>query len=129
MTPKRGFLLTSRRRERVNAVVREEISRILAEDLKDPRLASMVSVTQVSTSADMGKSRVFISVLGDYDDKINTIKAVRSASGYIRRNISHQLSHKQVPILEFYIDDSIEKGDEMLKLIEAIVSSDNNQKE
>jgi len=89
----------------------------------------MVSVTQVSTSADMGKSRVFISVLGDYDDKINTIKAVRSASGYIRRNISHQLSHKQVPILEFYIDDSIEKGDEMLKLIEAIVSSDNNQKE
>ena len=77
-----------------------EISRILAEDIKDPRLASMISITQVSTSADMGKSRVFVSVLGDYDDKINTLKAVRSASGYIRRNIRGQLSQKRVPILE-----------------------------
>lgn len=125
--PSRGYLLTSRRIERFNAVLRAEISRILAEDLKDPRLASMVSITQVSTSADMGKSRVFVSVLGHYDDKINTLKAIRSASGYIRRTIVAQLSQKRVPVLEFHIDDSIERGSEMLKLIETMAVPEINE--
>ena len=110
----------NRRIERVNAVLRQEIGRILAEELRDPRLASMVSVTRVSTSPDLGKARVFVSVLGDEDDKINTLKAVRSASGYVRRNIRNRLSIRQVPSIEFHIDESIEQGAEMLKLFEEV---------
>ena len=110
----------SRRIDRVNGLLRQEISSVIATELRDPRLTSMVSVTEVDTSADLRKAKVFVSVLGGPDDKAKTLKALRSAAGFVHRNMRGKLSLKSVPSLEFYIDDSIEKGAEMLEMIRRV---------
>ena len=110
----------SRRMERIDVLLRDEISRVLSSELRDPRLASMVSVTDVDTSADLSFARVYVSVLGDQTDKRNTLRALKSASGYVHRSIRHHLNLKTVPSLEFQIDESIEHGSEVLKLISEV---------
>ena len=110
----------SRRIERVNGVLRQEISRMLATELRDPRLSALVTVTQVETSADLRHAKVFVSVLGDRVDKKSTLEALRSAAGYVHRNIRHNLTMKSVPTLEFAIDNSIEKGAELLRMIDGL---------
>ena len=110
----------SRRIERVNGVLRQEISRILAAELRDPRLASLVSVTRVDTSSDLQFAKVFVSVLGDQEEKSSTLKALKAASGFIRRGIRHQVTLRAVPSVAFYIDESIERGAELLKLIDEV---------
>ena len=107
----------TRRMERVNVVLRQEISRVLAAELRDPRLSSMVSVIRVEASPDLGMARVYVSVLGDRTDKNSTLKALRSASGFVRKRIRHSLSLKTVPSVEFHLDESIEQGAKILKLI------------
>ena len=110
----------SRRMDRVNALLREEISRVVASDLKDPRLSSMVTVTLVDTSGDLRHARVFFSVLGDRADKLRTLKALKSAAGYIHRHVRQNLTLKVVPSLEFHLDDSIERGNEILEMIREV---------
>jgi ribosome-binding factor A len=107
----------NRRNERVNVLLRQEISRLLATELKDPRLPSILSITRVETSPDLRVARVFVSVLGDKSEKADTLKALRSASGYVRRKLRQQVTLKMVPSVEFRIDESIERGAEMMKLI------------
>ena len=115
--------------ERVNVLLQQEISRVLATELRDPRLASMVSVTRVESSPDLQKARVHVSVLGSEQDKRNTLKALRSASGFIHREMVGSLTLKRVPSMEFRLDESIEKGAELLKLIEDVSSGHDIRKE
>ena len=107
----------TRRTERINVVLRNEISRVLSTELKDPRLSSVVSVTRVEVSPDLHVAKAYVSVLGDQTDKIKTLKALKSASGYVHRNIRRRLTLKTIPSLDFHVDESIEQGAELLKLI------------
>lgn len=113
----------SRRIERVNGVLRQEISRVLTTELRDPRLSALVTVTQVETSADLRHAKVFVSVLGDGAEKKSTLEALRSAAGYVHRNIRDNLTMKSVPTLEFAIDDSIERGAELSRMIDGLPPS------
>lgn len=108
----------SRRMERVNVLVRQEISRILATDINDPRLASLISITEVRTSSDLRQAKVFVSVLGDSAAKKDALTAMRTAGGFIHRTMKRNMKLKYVPVLSFQLDESIEKGAEMLKLID-----------
>ena len=110
----------NRRMERVNVVLRQEISRVLALELKDPRLSSMVSVTHVDTAADLRLAKAYVSVLGDQADKDSTLRALRSAAGFVRRCMRTQLTLKFVPTVEFYLDESIEYGTALLKIIDEV---------
>jgi len=112
----------SRRMDRVNVLVRQEISQIMLTDLKDPRLSEVVSVTHVDTAPDLRTARVYISVLGDAEAKIRNIEALTAAGGYIHRSLRRSLpSLKYIPFLSFQIDDSIEKGAEMISMIDRVV--------
>ena len=71
----------NRRMERVNVLLREEISRILANELNDPRISTIVSITRVEASPDLRHAKVHVSVFGDEQNKQNTIIALKSASG------------------------------------------------
>ena len=113
----------NRRMERVNVLLREDISRVIAHELKDPRISSIVSVTRVEASADIRRAKVFISVLGDKTDKENTLIALRSAGGFIHRSMRGSLVLKNVPFLTFRLDESIEKGAEMLEMIKRVLSN------
>lgn len=106
--------------ERVNALLRQEISQVLAADLNDPRLATLVSIVRVSTSRDLRLAKVYVSVMGDEAAKQNTLLALKSAAGFIHRSMRKTLDLKNVPMLDFRIDDSIEQGAELLRLIKEV---------
>ena len=110
----------SRRMLRVNTLLRQEISRVLASEVNDPRVSSLVSVTRVDTSSDLGTARVFVSVLGTDADKKEALNALRSAAGYIRKSIRRQVSLRAVPAVEFSLDRSLEEGEAVLKLINEV---------
>ena len=117
----------TRRMDRVNVLLRQEISRVLTSQLKDPRLSSVVSVTRVESSPDIKQARVFVSVLGDDDAKKRTLKALKSAAGFVHMSVRQQLTTKAVPSLEFHLDESIEQGAEMLERIKDLAPSDINE--
>ena len=108
----------NRRMDRVNMLVRQEISRILSVEINDPRLSSLISITEVQTSRDLRSAKVYFSVLGDEHQKQNTLAALESAGGFIHRTMKRNLSLKFAPFLTFQLDESIEQGTEMLDLID-----------
>ena len=112
----------SRRMERINALMRQEISSIVASGLNDPRLASMITVTHVDTASDLSRAKVFVSLMGHPDQKRRALKGLKSASGFVKRSLRPQLTLRSVPEIEFRIDDAIERGVNMLRLIDEAVA-------
>ena len=112
----------TRRMDRVNVLLQREISRVLASELKDPRLPTIVSVTRVDTSRDLSTARVYVSVLGDQEDKSNAMRALKSAAGFIRKNMRSSLELRNLPAVEFRLDETIELGAEVSKIISQVAS-------
>ena len=110
------------RMERVNSTLRQEISSIISTVLKDPRLASIVSVIDVETAKDLRSAKVYISIYGEVDTKKSTIKALNHASGFISKSISSKLIMKFIPALKFRVDDSISEGSLLTQKISDITS-------
>ena len=110
----------NRRVDRVNSMLREQISQVLSSELSDPRLSSMVSVIRVSCARDLSTAKVLVSVLGIPEEKKATLAGLKSAAGYVRRSLLGRTSLKKVPAVQFVVDDSIERGAELLKLIEEV---------
>lgn len=113
-----GHQNARRRMERVNAIARDEISRIIASEMNDPRLASIISITEVQTSSDLRSAKVYFSVLGDEAAKRDALAAMRAAGGFIHRTMKRRKTLKYAPFLSFRLDDSIQQGVEMQRLIE-----------
>ena len=107
----------NRRMNRVNVLLREEISLVVATEVRDPRVSSVVSITAVETAPDLRHAKVFVSVLGGPSEKQSTLLALSSAAGFINRRLRRRLTLKAVPSLEFRLDESIERGSEVLQLI------------
>ena len=107
----------NRRLERVNSTVRTVVSKVIGAEVRDPRLYSMVSVTRVDISPDFKNCSVYVSILGDEDDKRSAMRALRSAAGFIRQRMKPQLRMRAVPQLEFRLDRSIERDAEFMQRI------------
>jgi ribosome-binding factor A len=102
---------------RVNEAVREVLSARLAEGLKDPRIG-FVTVTAVDTSPDLRHARVFVSVLGDADQREQSLAGLASSHGYLQTRIAAELRLKRTPTLEFVYDDSVDRGMRISELLE-----------
>jgi len=113
-----------RRTERLNSVIQQEISQLLLEQVNDPRLTSLISITKVSTSPDLRHTKVFVSTIGDDVDKEEILKGFTAASGFLRRQLANRLQLKHMPELSFHFDDSIERAAKILKLIDEVSSKD-----
>ena len=111
----------SRRLERVNALLRREISRAISTELSDPRVSSLHTVTRVECSPDLSRAKVYVSVLDEEDSE--TISALRSSSGVIRRSL-RGLNLKKIPELVFQADESVRQGDEVLRLLDEVAAPD-----
>ena len=107
-----------RRIKRVNNLIRQEISELLQRQVKDPRLSNFVTVTEVSTSADLRHAKIFISHIGGEEEKQETLSALAAASGFLRNELARHLKLRRIPELSFQWDDSIERGAHLLQLIE-----------
>lgn len=112
------------RADRVAEAMRDELSAILRQEVRDPRLPPLVSVVEVRVSRDLSHARVFLSVLGDEAARKDAGTAIRSASGFIRRELSHRLRLRIAPELEFILDQSIERGIRLSGLIDETVRQD-----
>ncbi len=112
--------------ERVNSLIRQEICQLLQRQVNDPRLGSFITVTEVATSADLKYARVFVSRIGSAEEKQETLSALVSASGFFRRELAKHLKLRYIPVLSFQWDDSIERGDHLLQLIDKITSEENH---
>lgn len=104
------------RPEKVEQFIKEELSTILQREVRDPRIG-FVSVTDVEVSADLRHARIFVSVLGDADAKAATMDGLRSALGYIRRELGQRLQMRYTPDITFKLDESIERGARVNKLL------------
>ena len=116
----------TRRTQRVNELIRGEISLLLQRQVKDPRLCGLVTVTEVSTSADLKHAKIYISVMGGETEKREALAGLERASSFFRRELAERLSLRRIPELSFCRDDSIEHGSHLLKLIEQVSSGGTN---
>jgi len=114
----------SRRTERLNHLLRQEITELLQREAKDPRLSAMVSVTRVSVSPDLRYAKVFISVLGTEEEKKGVLAGLHAASGFLRRSLSSRLTMRYTPELSFSYDDTMEQAGKVLQLIQQVSSSE-----
>ena len=114
----------TRRTERLNQVIQIEISDLLRKHINDPRLNGLISVTGVSISNDLKNATVLISALCDNADKKEILKGFTSASGFLRRELAHRLNIRVTPELSFEFDDSIERGVNLVNLIDKLATED-----
>ena len=102
---------------RVNTEVLRELSNILRGGIKDPRIAPWTSVVAVEVAPDLKTCKAYISVLGDEKAQADTIAGLKSAEGYIRRELAHTLNMRNTPEIRFILDQSIEYGVNMSRKI------------
>ena len=102
---------------RINQEVMRELSLIIRGDLKDPRIHPMTSVTLVEVAPDLKTCKAYISVLGDGEALKETLKGLKSAGGYIRREVGQRLHLRKTPEINFVADDSIEHGMNIARML------------
>ena len=102
---------------RINSEVQHELSNIIRAGLKDPRVAPMTSVVMAEVAPDLKTCKAYISVLGDEKAQQDTLKGLKSAEGYIRRELARTLNMRNTPEIRFVFDQSIEYGVNMSKKI------------
>ena len=106
---------------RINEEVKREVSNIIQNEIKDPRLTAMVSVTDVKVTRDLRYAKVFVSIFGKNDEeKNNTFVALKNASGYIRKEICQRINLRYNPQIIFELDDSINYGMHIEELIQRV---------
>src|SRR3990172_5022375 len=110
----------SRRTERVNEVIREELSDLLLRDVNDPRLGGLISITRVEVSPDLANARVFVSIMGEAEEQKEAMRALGSAAAFFHRELKRRIQIRRVPFLTFRLDTSIGKGAEVLSLLKEV---------
>lgn len=110
------------RMTRVNDEIAKEMAQIVRGELKDPRIGVMTSVIRVETTQDLKFCKVYISVLGNDEEKSNVMKGLKNAAGFIRHLLAERINLRVTPELIFKLDDSVEYSIKMSKLIDEISS-------
>lgn len=98
------------RPEKVAHLMRREVADILERKLRDPRLGSTVTVTDVQITHDLSFARIFVTVLGDEDARARAMETLKRATGFVRHELGDRLDLREVPELRFEYDDSLDRG-------------------
>ena len=109
--------MQSKRLERVNQLIKEEISSVLQRQIKDPRLG-FVTVTRVELANDLGYAKVHVGVLGSEKDREKSLVALRSAAGFIRRELGRRLRVHHTPEIDFRYDKGLDATDRVARLLQ-----------
>lgn len=110
------------RLSRISEEIKREVSEIILNGLKDPRLPKLISVVSLNVTRDLRYAKVYVSVLGNDEEKKNAIEGLKSAAGFIRREVGHRIQLRYTPELQFELDNSIEHGVYMTKLIDDTIN-------
>ncbi len=113
-----------RRVDRINGLLRQEISQLLSHQIKDPRLSGVITITEVRTSNDLRNAEVYVSVMGEAEAKEAALEGIRSAATFLRRELRDRLSLRYVPFMKFTLDDSLENADRLLRMMDDLREED-----
>lgn len=106
---------------RINEEFKREISNLIQNEIKDPRLTAMISVTDVKVTKDLRYAKVYVSIFcTDEEEKKNNLAALKSASGFIRKAVGQKINLRHTPEIIIELDDSINYGMHMDELIQKI---------
>ena len=112
--------MRGKRADRVGHLIQMELAQLILHRMKDPRLGSFVTITHVSTGADLKSAMVFYSVLGDEKKRRDVQAALEKASGFFQKEIASVISLRYTPRLKFSYDDSLDRGFEIDRVIRDI---------
>ena len=113
---------------RINGEVQKALSDIIRSELKDPRIHPMTSVVLVQVTPDLKYCKAYISVLADEEQAKDTIRGLKSAEGFIRRELARTINLRNTPDITFVMDQSIEYGVNMSHKIDEVIAADEAQK-
>lgn len=108
--------MSGRRQDRLGAEIRDEIARMAASELKDPRLG-FITLTRVELTPDLRYARVFVGVLGSEEERKKSLAALASASGFVRREIGRRLRLRYAPEIDFRYDRGLDAADQVARLL------------
>ena len=108
----------------INMEVQRQLSTIISRGIKDPRVSPMTTVVAVEVAPDLKTAKAYVSVLGDEEAQKNTLAGLKSAEGYIRRELARTVNLRNTPQIKFVVDQSIEYGVNMSKLIDDVRAND-----
>ena len=114
----------SMKNTRSNGEVQKELAEIIRGEIKDPRISPLTSVISVEVAPDLKTCKAWISVYGDDHVAEDTLAGLRSAEGYIRRELARRINLRNTPEIRFIVDQSIAYGVKMSKLIDEVAKSD-----
>ena len=114
-----GVDMVTRRQQRINQLLRDEIDKLLRHETSDPVLMSMISVTDVEVTQDLQKAKVYVSFLDD-DAQREIMQRLRKAARFFRREIAERINLPHTPELEFVYDPSIARGARVLALLREV---------
>lgn len=120
--------MKAKRINRISEEIRKIVSELLTNGLKDPRINTMTTVTKVRVTGDLRYANIYVSVLGDDNQKKETLEGLESAKGYIRMEIGNEIDLRYIPEPIFHLDESIEQGIYMSKLIEKVKEEDEEKR-
>ena len=113
-----------RRIERVNGLLREEISALISSQVNDPRLKGLITITRVQTAPDLRNARVYVSVMGDQSMRDEALAGIQSSASFLRRELRDRVSLRYVPFLKFALDDAMLEADRLMTIIDGLDSGD-----
>lgn len=113
---------------RITSDIRIALAELFRE-VKDPRVSKLLSIVKVDVSGDLSYATVYVSAIEGYEATVNSVKALKNASGFLRRELGARLSLRKVPELRFIADDSIEHSANISKIIDSFKEENDNEKE
>jgi ribosome-binding factor A len=114
---------------RIDDEILKEVSNIIRGELQDPRIGSMTTVVKVETSSDLSHCKVHVSVFGDDDAKKSALEGLQNSQGFIRKQIASRINLRSTPRFNFVLDETLEHGIRMSKLIESVAKTTDNNDE
>ncbi|HIN15196.1 MAG TPA: 30S ribosome-binding factor RbfA [Dehalococcoidia bacterium] len=116
-----------RRGGRGNHTIQRELGILIAEELNDPRLSPMTSVTHVDVNRDLSIAKVYVTVLGADAEREDSLEALRSATTRLQMLISQRIEIRKMPRLTFILDDQLQTGADMDQLIDKVIAEDSRR--
>jgi ribosome-binding factor A len=120
--------MPSRRVVQVSNLIKQELGDLLQRELKDPRIG-FITLTHVNVSPDMRLAKVYFSVLGDTEDYEQSLAALESAAGFLRRELGRRITIRHVPRLEFILDRSVEQSQHIFDLLRQVREENPSEEE
>lgn len=115
--------MSGHRRERVAEELREQIAQLVARELKDPRIG-FVTITRVEVTADLAHAKAYVSVLGDEQQKRDSLVGLKTAAGFVRREVGRRMRLRVLPEVHFVYDKGVDATDRVARLLDEVRARD-----